>query len=363
MQILDAKKLTSQEVIDQTVKVLNQGGLVIFPTETTYGAGVDATNQQAVDKLLSYKSRREGKPLSIAVPDQQTASKYVQINEQAKKLYSRFIPGPITIVSESLDKVAPGVSSEFGTLGVRIPDYSLILDLLKEFGKPMTATSANASGKKRPYNIDDILNNLSEKQKNLIDLIIDAGELPHNEPSTVIDTTLSTPVIMRNGVKTHNYASLQNTNNAHLTTHTEQETKEIAGKLLLKHWNQVQDTGLTIGLNGPLGVGKTIFAKGAAQFLKIEDTITSPTYSYIEEYDYHRHQTQGRLYHLDLWKVDSQEIFNRLEIKDLIKPNNIILIEWWNQVEEFAHNSGIIADLIINFEEKENDRILEIVEK
>lgn len=321
----------NQAVINTALAALRAGGLVIFPTETTYGAGVDATNQAAVDKLLGYKSRREGKPLSIAVPDMQMAEQFVELTDSARKLYQRFLPGPVTVVSHSLGKVAQGVESEFGTLGVRIPDYPLITQLVAALDRPMTATSANASDAKRPYTIQDIFEGLSEKQKTLIDLVIDAGQLPPNPPSTVIDTTLSTPVVFRQGEVKMAADSPQ----TELISTSEAETKAIAGKLLLKHWNEIRAQGLVIALDGSLGVGKTIFVKGLAEFLGISETITSPTYTYIEEYDFTRHQTSGQLYHLDLWKVDSAGQLERLEISKLFKPNTVIAIEWFNQVEEW----------------------------
>lgn len=324
MNIVDLKKTPPAEVIKITLDALKTGGLIIFPTETTYGAGVDATNLQAVQKLLSYKSRREGKPLSIAVPNEKTAAHYVKINEQAHQLYQRFLPGPVTIISHSLGKVAAGVASEFETLGVRIPDYPLILQILAAFDKPITATSANASGKKRPYQINDVLQNISTKQKNLIDLILDAGQLPTNQPSTVIDTTLSTPTTLRIG-------KVKNKNLHQLTSNSESETKKIAGTLLLKNWNKIKRQGLMIGLAGSLGAGKTVFAKGVAQFLKISEEITSPTYAYIEEYDYLRHGVSGKLYHLDLWKIETPQELARLEIAKLLGPNNVVVIEWWQQ--------------------------------
>ncbi len=360
VKIIDINSTSPDKIIARTVEVLQAGGIVIFPTETTYGAGVDATNQQAVDRLLSYKSRREGKPMSIAVPNQAEAAKYVEVNPSAQKLFDRFLPGPVTVVCQSKNKVATGVASEFGTLGIRIPDYQLILDIVEAYGKPITATSANASGEKRPYTVQDIFDRLSQKQQNLIDLVLDAGELPHNPPSTVIDTTLSTPVVMRDRQTTD--AELHNQPTFTLTSHSPSETEDIAGRLLLKNWNQIQETGLVIGLNGPLGIGKTIFAKGSAKFLKIEYIIKSPTYSYIEEYDYTRHQTSGKFYHLDLWKVDDQTTFDRLEIPPLIQPHNILLIEWWNQIAEFALPQ-IQPQLIIDFSETGQDRLLAIHEE
>ncbi|PIY79311.1 MAG: hypothetical protein COY81_03470 [Candidatus Pacebacteria bacterium CG_4_10_14_0_8_um_filter_43_12] len=331
MKRIDLSKTSAKEVIAETCQVLAAGGLVIFPTETVYGAGVDTTSQVAVTKLLAYKSRREGKPLSIAVATQAMAEQYVELNDQARNLYQQFLPGPLTVVSKSLGKVAPGVESEFGSLGVRIPDYLLLLDLIKAYGKPITATSANASGKKRPYTVDDALNQLSVKQLALVDLILDAGELPRNEPSAVIDTTLSTPLTVRTGAL---LTQLHLDQSAFISP-SETETKAIAGKLILKHWNQVKRTGLVIGLDGSLGAGKTIFAKGVAQFLDIDEPITSPTYTYLEEYAYDRSETVGVLHHLDLWKINSESELRLLEIEKLVKPGNVILVEWWSQVAEW----------------------------
>ena len=327
MEIIKLTTTPYREVLVKTCQVLSAGGLVVFPTETTYGAGVDATNLSAVQKLLAYKSRREGKPLSIAVTDLDMAEHYVVVNDQAAQLAKQFLPGPVTIVCQGKGEVAPGVESEFGTLGIRIPDYELVLALVAQFGKPLTATSANGSGKKRPYTIQAIFDGLSEKQKNLIDLVLDAGELPHNPPSTVIDTTLTTPITLRQGS-----IELNPTDTTQVVSRSEAETKALAGRLLLKHWNQVKESGLVLGLDGELGTGKTIFAKGVAEFLQIEETITSPTYSYIQEYEYERHGVAGKLYHLDLWKIETEEELARLAVQQLFTPHSVIVIEWIDQV-------------------------------
>lgn len=352
------------EILDQTIQILRAGGLVIFPTETTYGAGVDALNQVAVDKLLAYKSRREGKPLSIAVADKAMAEQYVEVNESAARLYQRFLPGPVTVVSKSRGNVARGVESEFGTLGVRIPAYQLILDLVQAYGKPMTATSANGSGARRPYTIADVFAELSEKQKSLIDLVLDAGELPHNPPSTVIDTTLSTPVTFRQG------DILADDHQSHdvltLTSASEIETKNIAKRILLKNWNAIKETGLMIGLNGSLGMGKTVFAKGVAEFLQIPDIITSPTYTYIEEYDFTRHGVSGRFYHLDVWKIENEVEMERLEFEKMLGPRNVILIEWSSNVAGYLEKIRTqykIPFVEIGFSEENAHRILAIYEK
>lgn len=358
MKIIKLTNTNHRQVIDQAVVVLKKGGLVIYPTETVYGAGVDATNQVAVTKLLNYKTRREGKPLSIAVSDQKMSKKFVFVNDQAQKFYDKFLPGPYTIISESKQSLATGVASEFNTVGIRIPQYQFILDLVKKYNGPITATSANASDKKQPYSVDDILDNLSVKQKNLIDLIIDAGTLPKNEPSTVIDTTLSTPLTLR-GVDVQK--KTEDSELITLISHNEQETRAIAGKIMLKHWNQIKQAGLIIGLNGELGAGKTIFAKGIADFLQIKDTITSPTYTYLKEYAYDRHQAKGWFYHLDLWRLDQAEDAKSLQIDQLLGEKNIIVFEWWSQVKNLLPHikPDIEVELTVLSEEKRQLKIYE----
>ncbi|MBU1033448.1 threonylcarbamoyl-AMP synthase [Patescibacteria group bacterium] len=340
-----------EAVINEAKKCLENDGLLIYPTETVYGIGANASSEKAIDKLLKYKGRRQGKPLSIAVSDQEMASKYVDINEQALKFYKNFLPGPFTVISKSKNVVDSRVNSEFGTLGIRIPNYSLVADIIKNFGQAITSTSANASGKKRPYKIADILDNLSKQQKSLIDLVIDAGELPKNEPSTVIDTTLSTPIALR--------GSLHQKNGEILYSDSEEETIELAGRLMLNQLNLLEKKGLVFALNGPLGMGKTIFAKGVGKFLGIREVINSPTYSYINEYDYQRLQSKGVFYHVDAWKIDLEEEVALLEIEKLVKENNVVVIEWFEQIEKWLDldKKKLVT---LNFSEENGQRKIQI---
>ncbi|MCX6704377.1 MAG: L-threonylcarbamoyladenylate synthase, partial [Candidatus Woesebacteria bacterium] len=139
MQIIKNDK----NAVRVATEILKSGGLVIYPTETLYGIGADATNPKAIQKLTKYKNRPFGKPYSIAVTDQKMAEEYVELNTSAKNLYKEFLPGPLTIISKGKHKVAHGVESEDGTLGIRIPDFKLVMDIVKKLGKPITATSAN----------------------------------------------------------------------------------------------------------------------------------------------------------------------------------------------------------------------------
>ena len=351
MKIISLKDSNLDQIISLAITTLTQGGLVIYPTETVCGIGADATNQAAVDRLLEYKSRREGKPLSIAVANQAMAEQFVELNEQARQLYQRFLPGPYTIISKYTGGLAQGVASEFGSVGVRLPDYPLIQQLVESFGKPITATSANASGKKRPYQVSDVLDHLSKKQRGLIGLIIDAGRLPPNEPSVVIDTTHSTPIALRGQYLGGISSAAQNSSQklVKLASHSDQETQTIAGKLLLKHWERLKSKGLVIGLDGELGAGKTVFAKGLAQFLGISEEIVSPTYTYIKEYNFTRNEVRGMFYHLDAWKVEEKEMLESFQLERLLQAHHLIAIEWWSQVAGMLP-STIKPNIIVKIE-------------
>jgi len=313
---------SSESIINQAVKTLKANGLVIYPTETCYGAGVAATSQPAVDKLLTYKTKREGKPISIAVCNQTMAADYVYLNSTAKNLYSKFLPGPLTVVSKAKNQLAKGVESATNTLGIRIPNYPLIIKIIKKLGSPITTTSANVSYKKRPYSIKDILDNTSQKQQNLIDLIIDAGKLPKNPPSTVVDTTLDDPLILRQGP-----VSLTHTSPT-LTTTSPRQTSTLAQTLMLKHWNSLQKQPLIFLLIGQLGAGKTQFCKGIGRFLNIPQPITSPTYTILKEYPFTRQKTKGKFLHLDTWRLQHLEELNQLKLEKQLKPKTILAVEW-----------------------------------
>src|SRR3990167_2140049 len=159
MKVISIKTTPESKIISQAVKALRAGGLIIYPTETVYGIGADATNSEAVKKLGEYKSRPFGKPYSVAVADQKMAEEYVELNDTAKNLYRQFLPGPLTVISKGKHLVSTGVDSEAGTLGIRISPHPLVNAIVRKLGRPITSTSANQAWGKRPYRISDILFN------------------------------------------------------------------------------------------------------------------------------------------------------------------------------------------------------------
>lgn len=363
MEILNIKKLKKEEIIKKTLEVLNSGGLFVYPTETCYGIGADATNKKAIQKLLSYKTRREGKPFSVVLAEKEMIKKYVDLNDMAENLYDNHLPGPITIVSKSLGGVVEGVESESGTLGVRVPDFDLILEISKKFKKPFTATSANMSYDPKPYSVDSLLKNLPEKKKKLIDLILDAGDLPKNEVSTVVDTTLNTLNVLREGK--FNFKKSLKEKNLILSAKTKkpEETIDFGTTTMLKFMDDIQKKCIVFLLCGELGSGKTQFAKGIAKQLRIEKNIKSPTYNILNEYDF---EFGKKFVHIDTWKVYSWEEFKTVGFEKYIVKKNVIAIEWaekfFKDLDVFlkAKNTKILK---VNFEYvNEEERMIKVFE-
>lgn len=339
--------------VNEAVKILKAGGLVIYPTETTYGIGADATNQKAIDKLNKYKQRPFGKPYSIAVSDQKMAEEYVELNDTARRIYGQFLPGPVTVVSKSRHKIARGVESETGTLGIRIPDYSLVTKIVKKLGKPITATSANASYQKRPYKISDILENMSEKQKMLIDLIIDVGELPRNEPSTVIDTTMEDLVILRQGdIKLKDKNEILST--------SEESTQNLGKELFQKYESYLGVRPIIFALEGEMGAGKTQFTKGLGRAMGIKEEVVSPTFNLLLSYQPTAYGLQ--LAHFDAWRFqDSSELEALGLIKILENKNMVVAIEWAEKVAGLIkkyRDQAVIVWVKIKYGKKENERLI-----
>ena len=320
MKILKVKDNTKENIIKEAIRVLESGGLIIFPTETCYGLGADATNPQAIKKLFQYKSRREGKPLSIAVSDPEMAKNYVEINELAENIYQNYLPGPITVISKSLKKTAPGVDSEYGTLGIRWPDYPLVLEIIKKFKKPITASSANISYQPKPYCIQKLLNGCPKENQALIDLIIDAGPLKKRETSTVVDTTLNNLNIMRPGQIELKKDLKAKSPSLSAQTKTPEETIQLAKMTLLKYIDQRQKQSLVFFLVGDLGAGKTHFSKGLAQGLGIKSIIKSPTFTILNEYN--------NFIHLDTWRLENLLDLQALNLESYFKAGNVLSIEW-----------------------------------
>lgn len=178
--VLDLRKTGFKRAAKAAAGVLAKGGLVIYPTETAYAIGCDATNKHSVKKVYSAKKRPHKKPLSVIFGSLDIAKKYVLLDKTGLALVKHFMPGPFTLVVKPKKRLAGSPKDE---IAFRIPSGSFARSLAKRFGKPITATSANMSGKKPVYSFQQALEFFDSK----VGMIIDAGSLPKRKVSTIFD--------------------------------------------------------------------------------------------------------------------------------------------------------------------------------
>lgn len=343
--------ITTPSSIALACAALSRGELVIYPTETCYGLAADCTQPQAISNLLAYKGDRY-RQVAVAVSSQVMALQYVSLNPIAINLYKEFLPGPITVISTSKHVLDPRLESESGGLGIRIPKHDFALSLLKAYGKPLTATSANTSGKKEPYSLSDWQKYTSPSRQEMVSIFLDAGKLGDRPTSTVVDTTLNDPTILRQGALTIPLLS-----SLSIETSSSSETQQFASGLIQKHLNLTRRFPLILALQGELGVGKTQFVKGVASVLGIDTTVSSPTYTLMKEYPYTHSKYEGILYHIDTWRLTGpSELESSLHLSTLMKPGNIFAIEWAGKAGELLQTyEKDIPILVINIKEKDEN--------
>ncbi len=325
MKIVYLTKKNQISIINLTIKILKSNGLVIFPSDTVYGLLCNAESEKAVRKLIEFKNRPPGKATSVFC-NNNLLDQLVAINNKQSAIIEQIFPGPFTVILPSKHKVVNLLESEKGSLGIRMPVYRYIETLISQFKKPITATSANLAGRSPHYSINTLLNELSDKQKSLIDLIVDAGTLPRNKPSTVVDLTESNVKTLRQGD-----VDFLDRSKIFLSKSTE-ETKNIAKKIYKMigtiHELSLQRKPLIFIIEGELGVGKTIFIKGLGETLGIKNII-SPTFVIYYEY--------GNFYHFDLYRIEEKEEFKHLGIDRLLIPGNILCFEWGEKAGEIIN--------------------------
>ena len=177
------------------LKVLNNGGIVICPTDTVYGLVCDAENKKAVEKIYKIKKRPRSKPLPIFVEDIKMSKELAEIDKEQEKILNKKWPGKYTfILNRKKELKLHGIDKN--TIAVRIPKYKFLNDILKKISKPLVQTSVNISGQPSLNNIKEIIKVFCN-QKNQPDLIVNAGNLPKNKPSVIIDLTKDNIKILR----------------------------------------------------------------------------------------------------------------------------------------------------------------------
>ncbi|MDI2587761.1 L-threonylcarbamoyladenylate synthase [Psychrobacillus sp. NEAU-3TGS] len=189
--------LTRDLSYTQAVDLLSAGETVAFPTETVYGLGAIATSENAVSKIFEAKGRPQDNPLIVHIGSKEELSTFTQnVPSLAKICMDAFWPGPLTLVLPiKTDSLAKNVTAGLNTVGVRMPDHPVALELLRRLKQPVAAPSANKSGKPSPTKAAHVYHDLNGK----IPLILDGGATGIGLESTVLDFTTEVPTILRPG--------------------------------------------------------------------------------------------------------------------------------------------------------------------
>ena len=346
MQILKLTNNNLNEVVNRAKTVLESEGLVVFPSDTVYGLAANALSTRAVSKLFQFKERPFNQSISLAVKDMAQAQAYVEIDTKQAAIFQTLLPGPYTLVFKSKHQGAQQLEAEDQTLGVRIPNFGITKALSQALSFPYTATSANLHGRGPHYSIDSLLNSLSAKKQALLDLIIDAGKLPPNKTSTVINLTRPSATILRQGDFGFRFKE-------EILTRSDIDTQAAAQALFKKYGRELQDKALVVILQGDLGAGKTVFTKGLGKALGINNVV-SPTFVIYYEYL----GVEAKLHHFDLYRIETDEDLKIFNFGKLLRPNNLLVFEWGQRAGSLTSlfDSKLTKLLLIQFTDLGNNK-------
>ena len=193
MLVLKCREELNPKDMERAAEIVRTGGVVVYPTDTVYGMGCDLNNPQAIGRVYSIKKLNHRKPLSLLCSDLKQISAYAQFSGPAFNLMKRITPGPYTLVMQGTRLVPRIMMTKQRTVGIRIPDNDICLELIRSLGNPLVNTSAS------DMELDELSDPkiIAERYPN-IDLLIDAGPLPC-EYSTILDISTSPVTILREG--------------------------------------------------------------------------------------------------------------------------------------------------------------------
>lgn len=195
MRIVKIDPTNPAPAIAEAAEVLKAGGLVAYPTESFYALGADALNTGAVRKIFDAKKRSVIKPLSVIVHEKTKISLLTNgLSPLAQGALERLMPGPVTLVFPASEAVPEALTGGTGKIGIRVPDHKVATGLARALGGPVTATSANLSGRPGLTTAGEVICSLPG-----IDLVLDGGATPGAPASTVLDLTCDPPRILREG--------------------------------------------------------------------------------------------------------------------------------------------------------------------
>lgn len=189
------EKNPQTRLINKTIEILEDGGVIVFPTDTVYAYGCDFKDKRAIERIYRLKKMEKHKPLSFIFTEISEMNDYARnISDEAYKIMKKALPGPYTFIFQASKLVPRIVQTNQKTVGVRIPDNNIAIEIVKALGRPLLATSvSNVSGE---YIVEP--KDLEKVYRNEVDLVIDCGP-KQSSPSTIVDMTEDTFKIIREG--------------------------------------------------------------------------------------------------------------------------------------------------------------------
>ena len=184
-----------KRLISQAAAMLCGGGIIAYPTDTTYGLGCTMGNRKGVDRIIKIKQLPVSHRFSILCPDLAEIARYARVDNTTYRTLRRFLPGPYTFVLEATRDVPKTILPRRKTIGLRIPGHPICLALLQAVGEPLLSTSIRLPKDERDLSDPD---EIRERLSGLVDLVVDGGVLL-SSPSTVVDLTGEHPVVLRHG--------------------------------------------------------------------------------------------------------------------------------------------------------------------
>ncbi len=187
--------------ITEAARLLFAGKVIVCPTDTGYAFTANALDEEAVARVFDLKGRSYNNPIHVAVSSAAEAARYAHLNESAEQLARHFLPGALTMVLPKRESIPGVLVGGRDTIGIRVPDNKVMLSLTAMTRLPLTATSANISGRPTPYDINEVMAQL-EPVSGDVALVLDQGELPGRGLSTIVDLAVSPPRLIRQGLIT-----------------------------------------------------------------------------------------------------------------------------------------------------------------
>lgn len=196
MKYYNWKDGINEDELNEVINILNNDGIVIFPTETVYGIGGNALSDEVADRIYEVKQRPREKALNILVSSREKIEKYANIHSSVeKKIIEKYMPGPITLILEKKEGFGKAFTEDNNTIGVRIPDSCIIQEILKKVDYPLIAPSANISGKPSGIDAEEIMKDFAGK----VDAIIDGGKAKLGTASTIVKVENEEIKVLRQG--------------------------------------------------------------------------------------------------------------------------------------------------------------------